>query len=695
MGNIMSGCVKIRLVSEPKPDYEKTKKQSYSVVMAQEDAIVTASTGSLEVMVLEECTPSKAVSPSTLTAKNKAAAATMLSADMPSSPYLSERIDRLSKQRGNFANDVDFDIMCSRSHWTEPSCSTSDSECGLERVSNSEAFERLKEDPEWGTFFRRSWYDLVIGEKIAEGGQAEIFAASGTGWRDGKKIDLVVKVFKEGYFLRDLQRQWPPGLAQATLPNRYFNAGSYTFLYSKLCWAVDVQLLKDDRFAFVFERHWGDLRKLIDERMVLSCNTAPPFRFKTTLQILLEIAEGMASLHKFGLLHRDLKASNVLVVGNGASYVDKGDINKSFYPKTSVLVADFESSVGIAGTGFWRAPEVLREVRLAADNKRRVKEEVFTHQSDVYSYAMTCFEVITGCVPFDGHRSNDYDFVLGGGRPTLPDDTSPTLVDLVHRCWHDDPLQRPVFTTIVQALRDLWSGGSLYESWVYVSPDNEVVPSDLRQLLDRRIREHIEEGHNFVLFTLEEMLRLMVQIAKGMRDLHRKGILHTDLKSSHIKLDNVQEYSRHVFECKSIRIVRAEPSEGVVDTGLWRAPEVLLAVRKGTLKPGVFTKQSDVFSYAMTCYEVITGEVPFGCHQPSQSDHDRVLRGERPALPHWLPAPVTNVISQCWHSDPSQRPSFEVITSKLDRLSYWCKVEVLHFMVRADGLSEDAMSRGS
>ncbi|KAG0587882.1 hypothetical protein KC19_2G198600 [Ceratodon purpureus] len=666
--------------------------------MAEEDAIVTESTNSLETMILEECTASKAVSPDTLTAKNKAAAVTMLS-NMPSSgPYVSERIDRLSKQRGNFANDVDFDIMCSRSHWTEPSCSTSDSECGLERISNSEAFEGLKEDPEWGAFFRRSWYDLVIGEKIAEGGQAEIFAASGIGLRDGIKIDLVVKVFKEGYFLRDLQRQWPPGLAMATLPNRYFSGGSYAFHYSKLCWAVDVQLLKDDRFAFVFDKHWGDLRKLIDERMVLSCNSAPPFRFKTTLQILLEIAEGMASLHKLGLLHRDLKASNVLVVGNGARYVDKGDIDKSYYPKTSVLVADFESSVGIAGTGFWRAPEVLREVRLAADKQRRVKEEVFTHQSDVYSYAMTCFEVITGCVPFDGHRSNDYDFVIGGGRPTLPDDTSPMLVDLVHRCWHDDPLRRPAFTTIVQTLRELLSGGSLYESWVYVCGDDKVVPSDLRKLIDWRICERSKEGRLGVLvrklidwricglskegrlgvvpFTLPETLRLMVQIAKGMRDLHRKDNLHTDLKSSCIKLNNVQEYSRHVFECKSIRIVRAEPSEGVVDTGLWRAPEVLLALRKGPLKPEVFTKQSDVFSYAMTCYEVITGVVPFGCHQPSESDYDRVLRGERPALPHWLPAPVTNVISQCWHSDPSQRPSFEEITRKLDRLSFCCEFEV-------------------
>lgn len=71
---------------------------------------------------------------------------------------------------------------------------------GLNGRSNREAFERLKEHEEWKLFFRRSWYDLKIGEKIAEGGQANLFAASGTNLPDGTmRDDLVVKVFKEGY----------------------------------------------------------------------------------------------------------------------------------------------------------------------------------------------------------------------------------------------------------------------------------------------------------------------------------------------------------------------------------------------------------------------------------------------------------------------------------------------------------------
>jgi hypothetical protein len=336
--------------------------------MAQEDA---ASTSNAQAMVLDERTASTSVEP-----YNAAAATTFFPDGLSLSPYFSPRIQRLIEQESNFANGKEFEIECSKSSWTERTVSTSSSADGHERVSNREAFERLKEHEEWKPFFRRSWYDLKIGEKIAEGGQAEIFAASGTNWCDGRDRtttdDLVVKVFKEGHSLVDLQRLWPPGLAKAALPYRYFiSVRQCPNISSGLCWAVDVDLLEGDRFAFVFERHWGDLRKLIDKHM-RRCNGAPPFSFLATLTTLLQIAEGMAALHKLGILHRDLKAANVLVVR---------EVGKEYprYGGPSVIVADFESSVGTVGTGFWRAPEVL----LALKN-RSWTEETFTQQTDVY-----------------------------------------------------------------------------------------------------------------------------------------------------------------------------------------------------------------------------------------------------------------------------------------------------------------------
>lgn len=64
----------------------------------------------------------------------------------------------------------------------------------------------------------------------------------------------------------------------------------------------------------------------------------------------------------------------------------------------------------------------------------------------MFSFAMTCCEVITSCVPFESHDVLDYDTVLHGERPTLPNDPAYShFNDLVTKCWHRDPRQRPSY----------------------------------------------------------------------------------------------------------------------------------------------------------------------------------------------------------------------------------------------------------
>ncbi|KAG0569075.1 hypothetical protein KC19_6G063900 [Ceratodon purpureus] len=109
-------------------------------------------------------------------------------------------------------------------------------------------------------------------------------------------------------------------------------------------------------------------------------------------------------------------------------------------------VADFESSVAVVGTGFWRAPEVL----IALKNKE-FGPKTWTRKGDVYSYAMTCYEVITGFIPFEDVNINVND-VISGARPSwhnIEDDIDDDILNLVSRCWHPIPLERPSFKEIV------------------------------------------------------------------------------------------------------------------------------------------------------------------------------------------------------------------------------------------------------
>ena len=165
----------------------------------------------------------------------------------------------------------------------------------------------------------------------------------------------------------------------------------------------------------------------------------------------------MKSLHNHGILHRDLKASNVLI---GNFYISSVD----FVVPTGLLVADFESSAGADGTRFWRAPEVL----LALKNRNR-RPEMFTEKADVYSYAMTCYEVVTGKTPLVNLKQNDYDAVINGARPQLPDYLKDTYLEALFRTWwHSDPSMRPDFNDIVNTLAE-------HQSYLYeLSRDERV-----------------------------------------------------------------------------------------------------------------------------------------------------------------------------------------------------------------------------
>jgi serine/threonine protein kinase len=119
------------------------------------------------------------------------------------------------------------------------------------------------------------------------------------------------------------------------------------------------------------------------------------------------IAQGMRGLHARGVLHRDLKAANVLVEIYSGDLSDRKFLETDFF---DVVLADFESSMLVQGTGFWRAPEVLQELLKQPWDRN---PQMWTEKVDVYSYAMTCYEVLTGHLAFYGYFKSDWQRVIG------------------------------------------------------------------------------------------------------------------------------------------------------------------------------------------------------------------------------------------------------------------------------------------
>lgn len=188
-------------------------------------------------------------------------------------------------------------------------------------------------------------------KEIAQGGQAKIFLAKYL--KTGRNV--AVKGYKgRGVNAVDLLRQME--MVMNACVGVYF-----------LCDVIGVSVDKKDKVSVVMELMGGDLRTFINSHHEL-------LGYAQQIGIMQAIALGMSQLHGCGLLHKDLKASNILVLPNSWTTNEEGDESlNTFKPAKREFyftkVGDYDSLDDVAGTGFWRAPEVLQALRDGSDVK--------------------------------------------------------------------------------------------------------------------------------------------------------------------------------------------------------------------------------------------------------------------------------------------------------------------------------------
>ena len=84
---------------------------------------------------------------------------------------------------------------------------------------------------------------------------------------------------------------------------------------------------------------------------------------------------------------------------------------------------------------------------------------------------------------------------------------------------------------------------------------------------------------------------------------------------------------------------------------------------------GQVTEKVDVFSYGVLCWEMLTGQVPWGeVPSPMQIIYYVGVLAQRPPLPPTCPEYLKAFIETCWAESPAARPSFKDIRTRLKEM---------------------------
>ncbi|XP_078261556.1 mitogen-activated protein kinase kinase kinase 21-like [Rhinoraja longicauda] len=157
-----------------------------------------------------------------------------------------------------------------------------------------------------------------------------------------------------------------------------------------------------------------------------------------------------------------------------------------------------------------------------------------------------------------------------------------------------------------------------------------------------------------------------VQIARGMSYLHAEAIvpiIHRDLKSSNILLfekidnDDIANKTLKITDFGLAREWHKTTKMSAAGTYAWMAPEVI--------KSSLFSKGSDVWSYGVLLWELLTGEVPYRGIDGLAVAYGVAVNKLTLPIPSTCPEPFTKLMEECWDQDPHIRPSFATILEQL------------------------------
>src|SRR5256714_1353698 len=253
-------------------------------------------------------------------------------------------------------------------------------------------------------------------EKIGAGGQGTVYKATDT--KLGRAV--VIKVL-------------PPELTvkEANLKRFEREARLASALdHPNICTIFDLNELGGVNFIVMQLVEGKNVRELVNGR---------PLDLRSALSIAIQVADALAAAHARGIIHRDIKAGNVMVTDSGqvkvldfglAKLLDTEGTEQSSGAQRMDL-----TEVGVPyGTATYAAPEQARGDKV-------------DHRADIFSTGVLLYEMLTGIWPFQGKTLIDVRHAVLHAAPkplavARPEATPPRLQQILDRALAKEPRDR-------------------------------------------------------------------------------------------------------------------------------------------------------------------------------------------------------------------------------------------------------------
>ncbi len=347
-----------------------------------------------------------------------------------------------------------------------------------------------KDEPASSALAARRIGHYLLVEKIGQGGMGEVYLAEDTVLRRRVALKLPLHWIQSDPSTR--RRFVNEARAAAAIDHPY------------VCKVFDVSEVADCAFIAMEYVEGRTLKSLLSEKLL---------SLEQVLHFSLEIAEALAKAHEIGIIHRDVKPSNIMQTRE--DHIKVMDFGLAIrIPRRARRQADTstESDLSsgrypIAGTVSYMSPEQINAIPL-------------DRRSDVFSFGVVLYEMLFGIHPFRRNTPIATAGAILSAAPNLEDSRRESypveLKNLVLKMLEKERKRRPQCHDVVARLKSI--SRAAWKS-TYNPESNSVAVLPFVDLSAPSIREYFADG------VTEELIMRLSQIP-GLRVISRTSAMH-------------------------------------------------------------------------------------------------------------------------------------------------------------------------